>query len=100
MAPAPGGHDGLTKKEGGCGYHDDYRGNIRVFMTAFRALPKRVREAVVGKMLSDKEFLEDLIDTVMIERRRKEPSKILVEYLSDRKKKVDNALFRQIEKIG
>ena len=57
-----------------------------VFMTAFRALPKKAREAVVGKMLSDKEFLEDLIDTVIIEQRRKEPSRSLEEYLSDRKK--------------
>jgi hypothetical protein len=58
-----------------------------VFMTAFRALPKKTREAVVCKMLSDKEFLEDLIDTVIIEQRRKEPSRSLDEYLRDRKKK-------------
>jgi hypothetical protein len=58
-----------------------------VFMTAFRALPKKAREAVVGKMLSDKKILEDLIDTVIIEQRRKEPSRTLEEYLSDRKKK-------------
>lgn len=44
-----------------------------------------VREAVVGKMLSDKEFLADLIDTVIIERRRKEPSRRLDDYLADRK---------------
>jgi hypothetical protein len=37
-----------------------------VFLTAFRALPKKTREAVVEKMLSDKEILEDLIDTVII----------------------------------
>ena len=58
-----------------------------VFMTAFRALPKKAREAVVGKMLGDKEFIEDLIDTVIIVQRRKEPSRSLDEYLSDRKKK-------------
>jgi len=58
-----------------------------VFMTAFRALPKKAREAVVGKILSDKEFLEDLIDTVVIEQRRRESSRTLDEYLSDRKKK-------------
>jgi transcriptional regulator with XRE-family HTH domain len=33
-----------------------------VLMTAFRALPKKAREAVVDKMLSDKEFREDLMD--------------------------------------
>ena len=57
-----------------------------VFMTAFRALPKKVREAVVDKMLSDKEFREDLIDIAVIEQRRKEPSRPLEEYLSRRKK--------------
>jgi len=58
-----------------------------VFLTAFRALPKKTREAVVNKMLSDKEFLEDLFDTVIIEQRRKEPSRSLDDYLSDRNKK-------------
>ncbi len=58
-----------------------------VFLTAFRALPKKAREAVVEKMLSDKEFLEDLTDTVIIEQRRKEPSRNLDEYLADKKKK-------------
>jgi hypothetical protein len=58
-----------------------------IFITAFRALPKKTREAVVSKMLSDKEFLEDLIDTVIIEQRRKEPSRDLDDYLSARKKK-------------
>jgi hypothetical protein len=58
-----------------------------VFLTAFRALPKKAREAVVEKMLSDKDFMEDLLDTVIIEQRRKEPSRNLDEYLADRRKK-------------
>jgi hypothetical protein len=58
-----------------------------VFLTAFRALPKKAREAVVEKMLSDKEFLEDLIDTVIIEQRRREPSRNLDQYIADRRKK-------------
>jgi hypothetical protein len=58
-----------------------------VFMTAFRALPRRARAAVVGKMLNDREFLEDLVDTVIIEQRREEPSRRLEEYLADRRKK-------------
>lgn len=57
-----------------------------VFMTAFRALPKKAREAVLGKMLSDKEFREDLVDAVLIEQRRKEPSRSLESYLSERRK--------------
>ena len=58
-----------------------------VFLTAFRALPKKAREAVLEKMLSDEEFREDLIDTVIIEQRRKEPSRNLDEYLAHRRKK-------------
>ena len=58
-----------------------------VFMTAFRALPKKTREAVVGKMLSDREFREDLRDAAIIEQRRREPSRPLEEYLSGRRKK-------------
>ena len=58
-----------------------------VFMTAFRALPKRPREAVVDKMLSDKVFLEDLVDAAIIEQRRKEPSRTLEKYLSERRQK-------------
>ena len=57
-----------------------------VFWTAFRALPKRQREAVIGKMLKDKEFREDLMDTVILEQRRKEPSRSLDEYLGRRRK--------------
>ena len=58
-----------------------------VFMTAFRALPKKAREAVVGKMLGDREFREDLVDIAIIEQRRREPSRPLEEYLSGRQKK-------------
>ncbi|OPY73969.1 MAG: hypothetical protein A4E62_00126 [Syntrophorhabdus sp. PtaU1.Bin002] len=57
-----------------------------VFMTAFRALPKKAREAVLDKMLSDKEFREDLMDAAIIKQRRREPSRPLEEYLSGRKK--------------
>jgi len=53
-----------------------------VFWTAFRALPKKERGAVIEKLLKDREFVEDLIDTVLIEQRRKEPSRSLDEYLA------------------
>jgi hypothetical protein len=58
-----------------------------VFWTAFRALPKKEREAVVKRLLGDKEFMEDLIDIVILEQREKEPSRSLDEYLADRRKK-------------
>lgn len=58
-----------------------------VFMTAFRALPKKTRAAVVDKMLGDKDFREDLMDAAIIKKRRKEPSRPLEAYLEDRRKK-------------
>ena len=58
-----------------------------IFWTAFRALSRKEREAVVEKLLSDKEFMEDLIDIVIIEQRKEEPSRPLEEYLADRRKK-------------
>jgi hypothetical protein len=66
---------------------DTVEATSEVFLTAFRALPKKAREAVVKKMLRDEEFLEDLVDTVIIEQRRKEPSRNLDEYLTHRRKK-------------
>jgi len=58
-----------------------------VFWTAFRALSKKEREAVLEKLLRDREFREDLIDIVILEQRRKEPFRSLDEYLADRRKK-------------
>lgn len=58
-----------------------------VFWTAFRALPKKEREAIVEKLLRDKEFVEDLIDIVILEQRQKEPSRPLDEYLANRRKR-------------
>ena len=46
-----------------------------------------MREAVVDKMRGDKEFREDLMDAAIIGQRRKEPSRPLEEYLSDRRKR-------------
>lgn len=54
-----------------------------VFWTAFRALSKKEREAVVERLLRDKEFIEDLIDIVILEQRQDEPSRSLDEYLAD-----------------
>ena len=39
----------------------------KVFLTAFRALKKRDREAVLEKLIRDKEVLEDLFDIVIKE---------------------------------
>ena len=57
-----------------------------VFWTAFQALPKKARVAVIDKMLQNKEFKEDLIDAVIIDQRKHEPTRSLREYLAKRKK--------------
>ena len=56
-----------------------------VFFTAFRALPKKEREAVIERLLRDKEFVEDLIDIAILDKRRREPSRSLDEYLAEKK---------------
>jgi hypothetical protein len=58
-----------------------------VFWTAFRALPKESREAIVEKLLGDQEFLEDLIDMVLLKQRANEPSRSVDEYLAERERK-------------
>lgn len=60
-----------------------------VFWIAFRALSKKEREAVVEKLLNDREFIEDLIDIFILEQRKDEPSRPLDEYLADRSKKIN-----------
>jgi hypothetical protein len=58
-----------------------------VFWTAFRALSKKEREAVVQRLLRDREFMHDLIDIVILEQRESEPSRPLDEYLKGSKRK-------------
>lgn len=58
-----------------------------VFWTAFRALKKKERGAVVERLVGDKDFMEDLYDIVLLEQRKREPSRPLEEYLAERKKK-------------
>lgn len=48
-----------------------------VFWTAFKALSKKEREAVVARLLQDEEFLEDLVDVALIEAARQEPGEDL-----------------------
>ncbi len=48
-----------------------------IFLTAYRSLKKKEREAVKGVFLNDKEFLEDLRDILLIEQRKHEPRRPL-----------------------
>jgi hypothetical protein len=58
-----------------------------VFWTAFQALSKKEREAVVARFLKEKNFREDLRDVAILEERQREPSRSLDEYLTARKQK-------------
>jgi len=55
-----------------------------VFWTAFRALPRKEREAVVEKLIQDEQFMEDLMDLVLLKQREQEPSRPLRAYLAER----------------
>jgi len=44
-----------------------------VFVTAFKSLKPRQREAVLERMLADKELSEDIEDTLALEARRHQP---------------------------
>jgi hypothetical protein len=57
-----------------------------IFWMAFKGLPKKDRQSVVERFLKDNEFIEDLIDIVIFEQRRNEPSRPLKTYLADRSK--------------
>ncbi len=63
------------------------KATAEVFWTAFRSLSKSEREAVVERLLQDKEFKQDLVDIALIAERRNEPSRPLRAYLAEREKK-------------
>jgi hypothetical protein len=44
-----------------------------VFVTAFKALKRSQREAVLERMLADEQLSEDLADTLALEARRHQP---------------------------
>jgi hypothetical protein len=44
-----------------------------VFVTAFKALKPREREAVFKKLVADTKLAEDLVDTLALEARRHQP---------------------------
>ncbi len=54
-----------------------------VFWTAFRVLPRKEQQAILYRLLKDKNLRQDLIDLALIESRRREPARPLREYLAD-----------------
>lgn len=58
-----------------------------VFLLALQGLSKAEREAVLARLLADPWLREDLLDIVLIEQRRDEPSRPFRDYLAEREKK-------------
>jgi len=54
-----------------------------VFVTAFKALKPRQREAVLARMLADKELSADFADTLALESRRHQPRQPFRQALKD-----------------
>ena len=48
-----------------------------VFLTAFRALSRKERQAVLARLASDPDLREDLHDLALVAQRRDEPSRPL-----------------------
>jgi hypothetical protein len=46
---------------------------VEVFVTAYKSLKPREREAILARMLNDKELSEDIADTLALEARRQQP---------------------------
>lgn len=57
-----------------------------VFWMAFKGLPKKERQSVVERLLTDTEFMDDLIDIATLELRCEETSRPLNEYLAKKAK--------------
>ena len=57
-----------------------------IFWTAFRALSKKDKEAFMRKLMDDRELRDDLIDTAIMDSRRRESSRSLEDYIEERKK--------------
>ena len=57
-----------------------------VFWTAFKGLPRIGRQAVLQRILKNKDLRHDLMDLAIIENRRLEPQRPLRTYLKEIKR--------------
>ena len=61
-----------------------------VFLTAFKALPRREQEDILGRIAGDRKLrrlLEDVSDRLAIEEERGKPSRPLRDYIAERERK-------------
>jgi hypothetical protein len=55
-----------------------------VFWTAFKTMPRKERDAFLGKMLKDKRLREDLIDIAIAEERSVDKTRPFRKFLEER----------------
>jgi hypothetical protein len=61
-----------------------------VFLTAFKALPRREQEDILGRIARDRRLrrvLEDISDRLVIEEERGKPSRPLRDYIAERERR-------------
>lgn len=61
-----------------------------VFLTAFRSLPRREQESILGRIARDRRFrqlLEDVSDRLVLEEERGKASRPLRDYIAERERK-------------
>jgi hypothetical protein len=56
-----------------------------IFVRAFKALKPREREAVWERIVADRVLAEDLADTLLLEKRRRQPRERFADVLKDLK---------------
>jgi hypothetical protein len=64
--------------------------NAEVFLTAFKALPRREQEDILGRIARDRRLrrvLEDISDRLAIEEERGKPSRPLRDYIAERERR-------------
>jgi len=63
------------------------RATAKDILMAFKSLPKAERDAVLLGIAGDRALRRDLLDLATIAERRREPSRLLRDYLAERRRK-------------
>ena len=58
-----------------------------VFWTAFKGLPRKEQQAVLQRVLRDKELRQDLMDLAVIQNRQAESARPLRDYVIDSRRR-------------
>jgi hypothetical protein len=59
------------------------KATAQVFLTAFQALPEETRARILAGLIKERVLLEDVLDGMIIEERRNEPTRPLEEFLNE-----------------